>query len=162
MSRHHAKDSKRTEDYRTIWLKRNPGLLKCMWICAYCGLPIIGKSNLQVDHVVPVSRAVVQGNNAVTKAALAPATMVTKGVWNSQFNLVASHGGCNRKKSNKIDFRVIIGYFFKLLSFVASPAVWLINLVFFAIIDLLRRYWYIALPAGIAYWYFYLDRYMPF
>lgn len=169
------RSSIRTDDYRKIWLKQNPGLLKCMWICAYCGLPIFGKGNLQVDHVMPISRVVVQGNNRVTQAALAPATAVTKAVGNSQLNLVAAHGGCNRRKSNKIDLRVIIGYFFKLLSILFAPFVFLINGVFFGTIATIKwavtvlvlalkwvfvnivfKYWYVWLLAGGIYYYFFL------
>ncbi|MEY8334653.1 HNH endonuclease signature motif containing protein [Lachnospiraceae bacterium 47-T17] len=80
-------------NYRYEYFKKNPGLFGCIWSCAYCHGLIIGKKNVQVDHVIPLNS--VFGKNAT-------------------YNLVAAHPSCNRRKSDKIDGRVAVGYISKL------------------------------------------------
>ena len=76
-------------NYREEYFRRNPGLFGCIWFCAYCHGAIIGKQNVQVDHIVPL-------NN--------PLGM------NKTFNLVAACPKCNRDKSDKFDYRIVQGY----------------------------------------------------
>lgn len=79
-------------NYRYEYLKHNPGVFGCIWSCAYCHKLIIGKQNLQVDHIMPLNN--VFGRNA-------------------EYNLVAACPECNRKKSDKVDGRVVLGYISK-------------------------------------------------
>lgn len=75
-------------DYRHEYFKNNPGLFGKIYFCAYCKRPLLRK-DVQVDHIMPL-------NNAL-------------GI-NTRYNLVAACGECNRKKSDKVDGRVVIGY----------------------------------------------------
>lgn len=80
-------------NYRYEYFKHNPGLFGCIWSCAYCHRPIIGKKNVQVDHIMPL-------NNVLGR--------------NAGYNLVAACPACNRRKSDKVDGRVIEGYVSKI------------------------------------------------
>ena len=42
-------------DYRREYFKHNPGIFGCVWTCAYCHRPIVGKQNVQVDHIMPLN-----------------------------------------------------------------------------------------------------------
>lgn len=79
-------------DYRREYFKHNPGIFGCIWTCAYCHRPLVGKQNVQVDHIMPL-------NNPLGR--------------NARYNLVAACGKCNRDKSDKFDHRVIVGYLSK-------------------------------------------------
>lgn len=80
-------------DYRREYFKHNPGLFGCIWTCAYCHRPLLGKENVQVDHIMPLNTPLGQ---------------------NARYNLVAACGKCNRDKSDKVDGRVITGYVSKI------------------------------------------------
>ena len=80
-------------DYRKEYFKHNPGLFGCIWKCAYCHRLLIGKNNVQVDHIMPL-------NNVLGR--------------NARYNLVAACGKCNRQKSDKVDGRVAMGYISKM------------------------------------------------
>lgn len=75
-------------DYRYEYFKHNPGLFGKIYFCAYCKRPLF-RRDVQVDHIMPL-------NNALGK--------------NMRYNLVAACGDCNRRKSDKVDGRVVIGY----------------------------------------------------
>ena len=66
-------------DYREAYFRKNPGVCGCIWFCAYCGIPIFGKSGVQVDHIVPLAGIGI----------------------NRTFNTVAACPRCNHKKSDK-------------------------------------------------------------
>lgn len=85
----YAQRKRATFAYRTEYFKHNPGLFGQIWFCAYCHKPIIGKENVQVDHIVPLN--CVLGRNA-------------------RFNLVAACPKCNLAKSDKVDLRILTGY----------------------------------------------------
>lgn len=80
--------------YREMYFKHNPGLFGCIWTCAYCHRPLLGRNNVVVDHIIPLNSPL--GRNAT-------------------FNLVASCSECNLRKSDKIDYRVPKGYVSKML-----------------------------------------------
>lgn len=84
-------------DYRHEYFKHNPGIFGCVWTCAYCHRPIIGKQNVQVDHIMPL-------NNVLGR--------------NARYNLVAACAKCNRAKSDKVDGRVVKGYISKVFEVV--------------------------------------------
>jgi len=76
-------------DYRAEYFAHNPGLFGCIWTCAYCHRPLVGKHNVVVDHIVPLNSPL--GRNA-------------------RYNLVAACQSCNARKSDKIDARIVGGY----------------------------------------------------
>ena len=80
-------------DYRQEYFRKNPGLFGCIWFCAYCGIPILGKSGVQVDHIVPLAGLGI----------------------NRTFNTVAACPRCNRLKSDKGGFWIVRGSFSKVL-----------------------------------------------
>ncbi len=79
--------------YRKEYFKRNPGLFGTVWFCSQCGKPLIGKSNVIVDHIVPLKH----------------------GGINRTFNCVAICSKCNLKKGAKVDGRIVKGYASKIL-----------------------------------------------
>lgn len=84
-------------DYRAAYFAHNPGLFGCVWKCAYCNSPIIGKHNVEVDHIIPL-------NSPLGK--------------NARYNLVASCRHCNRQKSDSFDGRVVKGYLSKVFEII--------------------------------------------
>lgn len=80
-------------NYRNAYLKKNPGLFGCVWICSICHLPVIGKSNLAIDHIWPLAR----------------------GGPNRLFNTAAAHKSCNSKKRAKMGLYVPNGYIGKVV-----------------------------------------------
>lgn len=78
-------------NYREAYFKYNPGLFGCIWFCSQCFKPLIGKKNVVIDHIVPLSKG---GRNHVS-------------------NCTAICSKCNLAKSDKIDGRIIRGGVFK-------------------------------------------------
>lgn len=79
-------------NYRSEYFKRNPGLFGHIWFCSQCFKPLIGRKNVVIDHIIPLSKG---GRNHVS-------------------NCTAICQKCNRDKSDKIDGRVARGTVFKL------------------------------------------------
>jgi len=77
--------------YRKEYFKKNKGLFGCVWFCSQCGKPLFGKSNVVVDHIMPLKH----------------------GGANRTFNCVAICEKCNLKKGGKVDHRVLKGYLSK-------------------------------------------------
>lgn len=86
------KEYRQSYDYRREYFKRNPGIFGHIWFCSQCYKPLIGKKNVYIDHIVPLSKG---GVNRVS-------------------NCTAICGKCNRAKSDKVDGRVVKGALFKL------------------------------------------------
>lgn len=86
-------------DYRRAYLEKNPGICGKVFICGYCGKPIWGAENMQVDHVIPPSRF---SKKTYRQGELLSDTSWQARLLNTSFNLVASCPECNRKKSNQI------------------------------------------------------------
>ena len=84
-------------DYRAEYFKHNPGLFGCIWTCAYCHRPLVGRKNVQVDHIMPL-------NNPLGR--------------NARYNLVAACAVCNNRKSDKVDYRVAQGYMSKIFEMI--------------------------------------------
>lgn len=98
-SKSYAQKKRDKMDYRAAYFAHNPGLFGCIWKCAYCNSPIIGKHNVEVDHIIPLNSPL--GRNA-------------------RYNLVASCRHCNRQKSDQFDGRIVKGYlskFFEIIVF---------------------------------------------
>lgn len=99
-------------DYRLAYFKDNPGLFGCVWSCAYCHKPLLGKSSVVVDHIIPLN------------------SMLGK---NARFNLVASCEKCNLRKSDKLDYRIAKGYLAKAAETVVVQLQRLVVLAFVAV-----------------------------
>lgn len=85
--------SRERGNYRQAFIKKNKGLFGSgVYLCGYCFKPVL-KGSMEVDHIVPFS----------------------KGGLNHHSNLTASCRKCNRKKSDKVDKRIAIGYTTKII-----------------------------------------------
>lgn len=100
-------------NYREEYFKKNPGLFGCIWFCAYCGRPLFGKGQVQVDHVVPPSQF--SKKKYDRHGNLIKNTSVAAEALNHRFNLVSACAKCNRKKSDGMGLYVIRGGFAKIL-----------------------------------------------
>lgn len=87
------REYRQSYNYRAEYFKRNPGLFGCVWFCSQCYKPLIGKKNVIIDHIIPLSKG---GRNHVS-------------------NCTAICAKCNRAKSDIVDGRVAKGAIFKLL-----------------------------------------------
>lgn len=87
-------------------MKKNKGLFG-VYFCAYCKKPVLA-SNMEVDHILPVSKVGI----------------------NHTANLVASCKECNRRKSDKIDHRVMLGFADKIIGMLLG---FVVGLVLFGI-----------------------------
>lgn len=105
-------------DYRAEYFKHNPGLFGCIWKCAYCQRLLIGRRNVQVDHIMPL-------NNVLGR--------------NARYNLVAACGKCNRDKSDKVDGRVALGYLSKVFEVILFSVQKVALIAIVAIWNLLQR-----------------------
>lgn len=74
-------------DYRSAYFRKNPGLFGCIWICSQCGIPMIGRHNVQVDHIIPLAGIGI----------------------NRTINTVAICAKCNSEKSDKTGKYVVKG-----------------------------------------------------
>ena len=79
-----GEEKRNSYNYRDKYLKHNPGFFNSFYVCSQCFKPI-SVSELEVDHIFPISRW------------WAP---------NHLINLVSTCQSCNRKKSDKIDFKI--------------------------------------------------------
>ena len=82
-----SRQKRESFNYRAAYFKKNPGLFGCIWFCSQCNMPLIGKENVQVDHIVPLAGMGI--NRTVNTVAICPA--------------------CNRKKSAKGGIYVVKG-----------------------------------------------------
>lgn len=95
-----------SNDYRSEYFKKNPGLLGCIWFCSQCGVPLKGKENVQVDHIIPPSlfaKKKYKGTRLVSNTSLLSIAL------NSSFNTVAICHKCNLEKSNKVGMYTVKG-----------------------------------------------------
>jgi hypothetical protein len=110
-------------DYRTEYFKHNPGLFGCVWKCAYCGKLLVGRGNVEVDHVTPLNNPLGQ---------------------NARYNLVAACQRCNREKSDKFDGRVAVGYASKIFDTIVFSIQKIFVIAFVAIWNVVC--WIVGLP----------------
>nr|AQQ75313.1 hypothetical protein [uncultured bacterium] len=100
----HWRDSK---DYRSEYFKQNPGFFGILWFCSQCRKPLIGKSKVQVDHIVPPSRYSKKKYDRSGK--LVKNNSVLARMLNTKLNLVACCEECNKKKSAKVGLVTVNG-----------------------------------------------------
>lgn len=106
-------------DYREVYFSHSPGLFGCIWFCAYCYRIIVGKENVEVDHIVPLDSRL--------------------GV-NRRFNLVAACMECNRAKSNKVDYHVPKGYLSKLFDLILFTIQKIVVICFVAVYVAIHKF----------------------
>lgn len=107
-------------NYRTEYFKRNPGLMGCIWFCSQCGMPLFGKQNVQVDHIVPLAGAGI----------------------NRTINTVAICGPCNREKSDKggkYIVKGVIAKIFEVILFTIQKVVLLIVVGILSILNAIKN-----------------------
>lgn len=95
-----TQEYRRSYDYRSAYFKTNPGLFGYVWFCSQCYRPLLGRSNVVVDHIVPLNKG---GRNHVS-------------------NCTAICAACNSSKSDKVDGRIVKGKVFKVFESTASRA----------------------------------------
>jgi hypothetical protein len=103
-------------DYRYEYFRKNPGLFGCIWFCGYCGIPIIGKSGVQVDHVIPLAGMGI----------------------NRTFNTIAACPRCNRLKSDKGGLWIVRGSIAKVFEVVLFTTQKVVLQVLVAILRILH------------------------
>ena len=129
-SKKHKSVSQRKREsfnYREAYFQKNPGLFGFIWFCSQCGIPLFGKDNVQVDHIVPLA---------------------SWGI-NRTINTVAICPKCNKEKSAKGGVYIVKGsiakifeiFLFsiqKLFLHLVVILIRLIHAVLFGIIDVLK------------------------
>lgn len=114
-------------NYRAAYFNKNPGLFGCIWFCSQCGIPMFGRENVQVDHIIPLAGMGI--NRTINTVAICPK--------------------CNREKSDKGGKYIVKGVFAKIIeATVFTLQKWLLKLlvfilrilhaIFTAVIDLLK------------------------
>lgn len=113
----------RNDKYRSDFLKTNKGLFGCIYICVYCGRPMLRKT-MQVDHHLavnhvkhnPLLKLWFGVNNTARNAMGYLVSSLTgkpykklSGV-NVTYNLLPACPKCNREKSDKGGMWVVRGY----------------------------------------------------
>ena len=74
-------------NYRAEYFKRNPGLFGCIWFCSQCHKMLIGRKNVQVDHIWALGA----------------------GGINRKINIVAICATCNKKNSDNLGVYLVKG-----------------------------------------------------
>ncbi len=113
----------RDDNYRKEFLKHNKGLFGCIYICAYCGRPML-RSTMQVDHHLAINHVKHSpmlklwfglnniAHNAVNriKCAVTGEKFVKMQGVNVAYNLLPACPKCNNKKSDKGGMWTVRGY----------------------------------------------------
>lgn len=105
-------------DYRYHYFRKNPGLFGVIWFCSQCHKILIGKKNVQVDHIWALGA----------------------GGINRTINTVAICEKCNRRKSDKTGLWLvngIIGKAIELIIFKTRDVVNFILSFFFYILKVI-------------------------
>lgn len=96
--RHHSRPTRSQRkreafNYRAAYFNKNPGLFGCIWFCSQCGIPMFGRENVQVDHIIPLAGMGI--NRTINTVAICPK--------------------CNREKSDKGGKYIVKGVFAKII-----------------------------------------------
>lgn len=100
MAESKSQRKRKAYNYRAEYFKRNPGLFGCVWFCSQCGIPLIGRDNVQVDHIVPLAGMGI--NRTINTVAICPA--------------------CNREKSAKGGKYIVKGGIAKIFEVIVFTA----------------------------------------
>ena len=117
-----------SNDYRAQYFERNHGIGGYGYICSQCWKPMFKKENIQVDHIIPPSRFAVEKK----KKGQWVKTSAMARFLNRSFNCAAICPDCNRKKSNKIDSKIIHGYAMKSVEVAYGLTQFLLSIPFMA------------------------------
>lgn len=117
-----------SNNYREQYFERNRGIGGYGYICSQCWKPMFKKENIQVDHIIPPSRFAIKKR----KKGKWVKTSIMARFLNNTFNCAAICPDCNRRKSNKLDTRIIQGYAMKSLEVVYGVSQFVLALPFMA------------------------------
>lgn len=131
----------RDDNYRREFLKHNKGLFGCIYLCAYCGRPMLRKT-MQVDHHLAVNHVrnslglrlwfglnntVHNMVNRIVCAVTGKKFVKMQGV-NVAYNLLPACPKCNNRKSDKGGIWTIRGYIggtiWKILNAINNVFLW--------------------------------------
>lgn len=139
--RHPSRDNRRNErapgpegwrdsnDYRADYFSRNHGIGGFAYICSQCFKPMYRKDKIQVDHIIPPSRFAIKRR----KNGQVASNSIVARFLNNSFNCAAICPDCNRRKSNKMDFRIAKGYTMKLIEIGFAVAQFAVAVPFLAL-----------------------------
>ena len=116
MAESKSQRKRKAYNYRTEYFKRNPGLFGCVWFCSQCGIPLIGRDNVQVDHIVPLAGMGI--NRTINTVAICPS--------------------CNREKSAKGGKYIVKGGIAKIFEVILFTAQKLMLYLLVAILFILN------------------------
>lgn len=103
-------------NYRDGYFKKNPGLFGCIWFCSQCGIPLLGKSAVQVDHILPLAGIGI----------------------NRTINTVAACPRCNNLKSDKAGIYSVKGGIAKIFEVIMFTAQKVFILAFVAALRIIH------------------------
>lgn len=120
----YAQRKRESYDYRGNYIKHNPGICNGLYFCSQCFKPL-SRTSMEVDHIFPVSKW------------FAP---------NRVINCVAICSSCNKKKSDKITWKMSVkGILCKILEEIyilfQRLITWSIKLAIVVFIASLRIMW---------------------
>lgn len=104
-----------SNDYRKEYFDKNRGIGGVLYICSQCFTPMLNRSKIQADHIIPPSRFV---NRVETRNGTKNTNMLSR-MLNHSFNIVAICSKCNLKKSNKMGLVTLKGITAKLIEVTA-------------------------------------------
>lgn len=122
-------DWRDSNDYRKQYFEKNHGIGGYGYVCSQCWKPMFKKEKIQVDHIIPPSRFAVEKK----KKGKHVKTSVMARFLNNSFNCAAICPDCNRRKSNKIDSRVLHGYAMKSVEVAYAVSQFLVSIPFMAV-----------------------------
>ena len=117
-----------SNNYRAEYFERNHGIGGYGYICSQCWKPMFKKENIQVDHIIPPSRFAIKKR----KKGEWVKTSIMARFLNRSFNCAAICPDCNRRKSNKIDGKIIHGYAMKSVEVAYGVSQLLLSIPFMA------------------------------
>lgn len=103
-------------DYRYYYFKKNPGLFGAIWFCSQCHKILIGKKNVQVDHIWALGA----------------------GGINRTINTAAICRKCNSRKSDKTGLWLINGILGKIIELIIFKTRDAIKFSFTLITDIIK------------------------
>lgn len=139
-----------SNDYREEYFRKNPGLFGVLYFCSQCYKPLVGRHNVQVDHIYPPSRLVfkkgpfAKGYRVVDRvirsfarmfgfkikaASMGANTSLLAEAMNTSMQSVAICPKCNKKKSNKVGLVTVKGFVAKIMETILFKGQALIVLV---------------------------------
>lgn len=124
-------------DYRKGYFTKYRGIFGYLYICSQCFKPLIDKTSIEVDHIVPPSRFTKKKKKWFKFTGEISATFRSR-ILNNTFNCVTICSTCNKKKGNRIDHRVLKGIAVKLVEVSLSLTQWTLAAALFMSLVIVR------------------------